>query len=79
MAVESGVNGTHFHPWGRQLDMTMGVIEMLLEIVDAAEGRAEIYVDSGVRRGNVVIKALAPAPGLWLSGGLFSGTWPSTA
>ncbi len=60
VAVESGVNGilvsTH---GGRQMDMTMGAIEMVPEIVDAAKGRAEIYVDSGVRRGSDVIKALA--------------------
>ena len=44
---------------GRQLDMTMGAIEMLPEIVEAAKGQAEIYVDSGVRRGSDVLKALA--------------------
>ena len=59
-AVENGVDGilvsTH---GGRQLDMTMGAIEMLPEIAEAAKGRAEIYVDSGVRRGSDVIKALA--------------------
>ena len=60
IAVESGVDGilvsTH---GGRQLDMTMGAIEMLPEIVDAVKGQAEVYVDSGVRRGSDVIKALA--------------------
>ena len=60
VAVESGVEGilvsTH---GGRQLDMTMGAIEMLPEIVEAAKGQAEIYVDSGVRRGSDVLKALA--------------------
>ena len=59
-AVENGVNGilvsTH---GGRQLDMTMGAIEMVPEIVAAARGQAEVYVDSGVRRGSDVIKALA--------------------
>ena len=60
VAVESGVQGilvsTH---GGRQMDMTMGAIEMVPEIVEAAKGRAEVYVDSGVRRGSDVIKALA--------------------
>ena len=60
LAVEHGVEGilvsTH---GGRQLDMTMGAIEMVPEIVDAAKGRAEVYVDSGVRRGSDVVKALA--------------------
>ena len=59
-AVENGVNGilvsTH---GGRQLDMTMGAIEMVPEIVEASRGHAEVYVDSGVRRGSDVIKALA--------------------
>ena len=60
IAVESGVEGilvsTH---GGRQLDMTMGAIEMVPEIVEATKGRTEVYVDSGVRRGSDVIKALA--------------------
>ena len=60
IAVESGVEGilvsTH---GGRQLDMTLSAIEMVPEIVDASKGRAEIYLDSGVRRGSDVIKALA--------------------
>ena len=60
LAVEHGVEGilvsTH---GGRQMDMTMGAIEMVPEIVEAAKGRAEVYVDSGVRRGSDVIKALA--------------------
>ena len=60
MAVENGVNGilvsTH---GGRQMDMTMGAIEMLPEVVEAAKGQAEVYLDSGVRRGSDVIKALA--------------------
>ena len=60
IAVESGVQGilvsTH---GGRQMDMTMGAIEMVPEIVEASKGQAEVYVDSGVRRGSDVIKALA--------------------
>ena len=60
LAVEHGVNGilvsTH---GGRQLDMTMGAIEMVPEIVAATKGQAEVYVDSGVRRGSDVVKALA--------------------
>ena len=60
VAVESGVEGILVSTQGgRQLDMTMGAIEMLPEVVEAANGRAEIYVDSGVRRGSDVIKALA--------------------
>jgi 4-hydroxymandelate oxidase len=60
IAVESGVEGilvsTH---GGRQMDMTMSAIEMVPEVVAAVKGQAEVYVDSGVRRGSDVIKALA--------------------
>ena len=60
MAVDHGVNGilvsTH---GGRQLDSTMSSIEMVPEIVAASGGKAEVYVDSGVRRGSDVLKALA--------------------
>ena len=60
IAVENGVEGiissTH---GGRQMDMTMSSIETVPEIVAAAKGRAEVYVDSGIRRGSDVIKALA--------------------
>ena len=60
MAVENGVNGllvsTH---GGRQIDQTLGAIEMLPEVVEASKGHAEVYLDSGVRRGSDVLKALA--------------------
>ena len=60
LAAEHGVEGilvsTH---GGRQLDQTMGSIEMVPEIVRAVNGNCEIYLDSGVRRGSDVIKALA--------------------
>ena len=60
MAVESGVKGilvsTH---GGRQIDQTFGAIEMLPEVVEASKGLAEVYLDSGVRRGSDVLKALA--------------------
>ena len=60
LAVEHGIDGifvsTHA---GRVSDAAMGAIEMLPQIVEATQGRAEVYVDSGVRRGSDVIKALA--------------------
>jgi isopentenyl diphosphate isomerase/L-lactate dehydrogenase-like FMN-dependent dehydrogenase len=60
IAVENGVEGilvsTH---GGRQMDMTMSAIEMVPEVVEAVKGRAEVYVDSGIRRGSDVVKALA--------------------
>ncbi|KAH7942906.1 hypothetical protein HPB52_002268 [Rhipicephalus sanguineus] len=44
---------------GRQLDGTPASIEALPEIVSAVGGRLEIYLDSGVRSGADVVKALS--------------------
>lgn len=44
---------------GRQLDGTPSPINVLPEIFEAVEGRAEIFLDSGIRRGTDVLKALA--------------------
>ena len=44
---------------GRQLDTAVPGIEALSEVVDAVAGRAEVYLDGGVRRGTDVLKALA--------------------
>jgi isopentenyl diphosphate isomerase/L-lactate dehydrogenase-like FMN-dependent dehydrogenase len=44
---------------GRQLDGVSATLDALEEVVDAVDGRAEIYLDSGVRRGVDVLKALA--------------------
>ena len=59
-AVESGVDGilvsTH---GGRRFDGDMSSIEMVPEVVAATRGKAEVYVDSGIRRGSDVLKALA--------------------
>jgi isopentenyl diphosphate isomerase/L-lactate dehydrogenase-like FMN-dependent dehydrogenase len=44
---------------GRQLDRAPAAIEMLPEIVAAVAGRAEVFVDGGVRRGADVLTALA--------------------
>jgi 4-hydroxymandelate oxidase len=43
----------------RQLDDAPATADVLGEIVDALDGRAEVYVDGGVRRGPDVAKALA--------------------
>jgi 4-hydroxymandelate oxidase len=60
MAVEHGaaaiVVSNH---GGRQLDRTPATIDVLPEVVDAVAGRAEIYLDGGVRRGVDVLTALA--------------------
>ena len=44
---------------GRKLDTTITTIEALPEVVEAVDGRIEVYLDGGVRRGTDVIKALA--------------------
>lgn len=44
---------------GRQLDNVVPTARALPEIVDAVGGRAEVYVDGGIRRGNHVLMALA--------------------
>lgn len=44
---------------GRQLDTAVASIEALPEVVQAVNGRAEVYLDGGIRRGTDVLKALA--------------------
>ncbi|XP_049273542.1 uncharacterized protein LOC119399232 [Rhipicephalus sanguineus] len=44
---------------GRQLDATPASIDALPEIVDAVGDRLEVYLDSGVRTGADVVRALA--------------------
>jgi isopentenyl diphosphate isomerase/L-lactate dehydrogenase-like FMN-dependent dehydrogenase len=59
LAVDHGVEGILVsNHGGRQIDMTLSSIETLPEIVEAVDGRAEIYLDSGIRRGSDVLRAL---------------------
>jgi 4-hydroxymandelate oxidase len=44
---------------GRQLDGAIASLHALPEVVEAVAGRAEIYLDGGVRRGSDVVTALA--------------------
>jgi 4-hydroxymandelate oxidase len=44
---------------GRQLDTSVATARVLGEVVEAVGGRAEVYVDGGIRRGTDVLKALA--------------------
>jgi L-lactate dehydrogenase (cytochrome) len=44
---------------GRQLDGTPSAVAALPPIVDELQGRAEVILDGGVRRGTDIIKALA--------------------
>ena len=64
---------------GRQLDGVAATIDALPEVVEAVDGRIEVLVDGGIRRGSDVVKALAlGAPRCW-PGGRCSGGSPSTA
>jgi 4-hydroxymandelate oxidase len=44
---------------GGQLDGAVPTAQALPEVVAAAQGRAEVYVDGGIRRGSDVVRALA--------------------
>jgi isopentenyl diphosphate isomerase/L-lactate dehydrogenase-like FMN-dependent dehydrogenase len=44
---------------GRQLDGVPATLDALPEVVDAVDGRVEVYVDGGVRRGTDVATAVA--------------------
>jgi isopentenyl diphosphate isomerase/L-lactate dehydrogenase-like FMN-dependent dehydrogenase len=43
---------------GRNLDSGEASISVLPEVVDAVDGRVEVFVDGGIRRGTDVVKAL---------------------
>ena len=60
LAVEHGAAGVWVsNHGGRQLDRVPATIDVLEEIVAAVDGRAEVYVDGGVRRATDVLTALA--------------------
>ncbi|HEX2658944.1 MAG TPA: alpha-hydroxy acid oxidase, partial [Polyangia bacterium] len=60
LAVEHGAAGVIVsNHGGRQLDDATPSIVALPEVVDAVEGRAEVLMDGGIRRGTDVLKALA--------------------
>lgn len=60
LAVEHGAAAVWVsNHGGRQLDQTPAPLEVLPEVVAAVEGRAEVYLDGGVRRGTDVAIALA--------------------
>jgi isopentenyl diphosphate isomerase/L-lactate dehydrogenase-like FMN-dependent dehydrogenase len=44
---------------GRALDSAAPTIDMLPEIASAVNGRAAVFLDSGIRRGGDIVKALA--------------------
>ena len=44
---------------GRQLDSAVAPIDVLPEIAERVNGRAEILIDGGIRRGTDIVKAIA--------------------
>ncbi|NWX59103.1 HAOX2 oxidase, partial [Promerops cafer] len=60
LAVRHGVQGIIVsNHGGRQLDEGPAAIDALVEVVEAVQGRVEVYVDGGIRKGSDVLKALA--------------------
>jgi 4-hydroxymandelate oxidase len=60
LAVEHGVAGIVVSNHGaRQLDRAVATADVLEEIVTAVAGRAEVWVDGGIRRGLDVVTAVA--------------------
>ncbi|KFV10871.1 Hydroxyacid oxidase 2 [Tauraco erythrolophus] len=60
LAVRHGVQGIVVsNHGGRQLDGGPATIDALVEVVEAVQGRVEVYLDGGIRKGSDVLKALA--------------------
>jgi 4-hydroxymandelate oxidase len=60
LAVDAGIEGIIVsNHGGRQLDGAPATLDVLPEVVDAVQGRAEVLLDGGVRHGTDVLKALA--------------------
>jgi L-lactate dehydrogenase (cytochrome) len=59
-AVRQGADAVYVsNHGGRQLDSVAGTCDVLAEVVDAVNGRAEVFLDGGVRRGSDIVKARA--------------------
>ncbi|MBW4685936.1 MAG: alpha-hydroxy-acid oxidizing protein [Komarekiella atlantica HA4396-MV6] len=59
-AVESGARAIIVsNHGGRQLDGAIASLDVLAEIVAAVDGKAEVLLDGGIRRGTDILKALA--------------------
>jgi len=60
LCVEAGAAGLIVsNHGGNQLDTAVNVVDALPAVVAGAQGKAEIYVDGGIRRGTSILKALA--------------------
>lgn len=60
LAIQHGASGIVVsNHGGRQLDTVPATISVMKTIADKVNGRVELYLDGGVRRGTDVLKALA--------------------
>ncbi|NXS06810.1 HAOX2 oxidase, partial [Neodrepanis coruscans] len=60
LAVRHGVQGIIVsNHGGRQLDEGPATVDALVEVLEAVQGRVEVYLDGGIRKGSDVLKALA--------------------
>lgn len=60
LAVDQGVEGIVVsNHGGRQLDTCRATIDVLPEVTEAVKGKAEIFMDGGIRRGTDIFKAVA--------------------
>jgi 4-hydroxymandelate oxidase len=60
LAIDHGAAGVIVSNHGaRQLDTVPATIEALPDIVDAVDGKLEVLIDGGIRRGTDVVKAIA--------------------
>ena len=60
LAIEHGADGVIVsNHGGRSTESLRGTIDCLPEVVEAVRGRIPVFMDSGIRRGTDVFKALA--------------------
>lgn len=60
LAVQYGCDGVVVsNHGGRQLDQTPATIDVIQECVKAADGKIDVHIDGGIRRGSDIFKALA--------------------
>lgn len=60
LAVDAGASGIVVSNHGaRQLDTVVATADALRDVAESVAGRAEVYVDGGIRRGTDVLKAIA--------------------
>lgn len=68
-AIASGCDGVIVsNHGGRNLDTAVASLDVLPDIVDAIKGKGTILLDSGIRRGGDIVKALALGADAVLSG-----------